>query len=51
MSSVDYSSVCTSKGDWSGEMDRVDEIIDAVGDRERGAGVEHKRSGGRVVRD
>ena len=39
MSSVDYSSVCTSNGDWSGELDRVDEIIDAVGGTERGAGV------------
>ena len=28
----------------NGELDRIGEVMEAVGDRERGAGVEHERS-------
>ena len=41
---TDNSSICTGNRDWSGELDRVDKVVDAVGDRERGAGVEQKGS-------
>ena len=44
MSSMDNGSVCTGNGDWGGELDRVDKVVNAVGDRERGAGVEQKGS-------
>jgi hypothetical protein len=42
MSGVDNGSVCTGDRDWDGELDRIGKVMEAVGDRERGAGVEHE---------